>query len=117
MSGSHTTLHKASRIYYGIHHPIQYNVKVQDIGYVPRDFIPALIGNWREEDEGDTQQAAEITANAELSDYEEEEQEGNEEQEAQLEKLRHSSFNHTVGSKASQQSGTISQISLEPRHL
>jgi hypothetical protein len=51
MSESHTTLHKASRIYYGIHHPIQYNNKVKDIGYVPSHCVPHLIGNWREQEE------------------------------------------------------------------
>ncbi|KAH7409826.1 kinase-like domain-containing protein [Phaeosphaeria sp. MPI-PUGE-AT-0046c] len=58
-------LHIASRIYYGIMHPIQYNVKVKDIGYVPEIHVPSLIGNWKAEEENDTYQAAEVTRNAE----------------------------------------------------
>ncbi|KAH7091470.1 hypothetical protein FB567DRAFT_275191 [Paraphoma chrysanthemicola] len=42
-------LDTASRIYFGIHHPIQYNVKVKDIGHVHKTHIHALIGNWNEE--------------------------------------------------------------------
>ncbi|KAH8727748.1 hypothetical protein GQ44DRAFT_757681 [Phaeosphaeriaceae sp. PMI808] len=60
------TLDPASRIYYGIHHPIQYNVKVKDIGYVTQPEIPVLIGNWRAEDENDTQQPRSITDTAEI---------------------------------------------------
>jgi hypothetical protein len=59
------SLHIASRIYFGIHHPIQYNVKVKDIGYVPQQDIPNLIGNWREEDDKESSQAQDVTANAE----------------------------------------------------
>jgi hypothetical protein len=58
-------LHIASRIYYGIHHPIQYNVKVKDIGQVLPHHLPILIGNWKAEDAGETRQAAEVTASAE----------------------------------------------------
>ncbi|KAH4007064.1 hypothetical protein HBH64_007670 [Parastagonospora nodorum] len=54
----------SSRIYYGIHHPIQYNVKVKDIGYVPQSHIPTLIGNWKEEDDRESRQAAAVTAAA-----------------------------------------------------
>jgi hypothetical protein len=68
MSEPHQILDRASRIYYGIHHPIQYNVKVKDIGYIPRDLIPTLIGNWREEDEGNTQQEFADTQAAEDPD-------------------------------------------------
>ncbi|KAF1357964.1 hypothetical protein EJ07DRAFT_126380 [Lizonia empirigonia] len=46
------SLNIASRIYFGIHHPVQYNVKVKDIGYVPPDQVHTLIGNWREETGG-----------------------------------------------------------------
>tara|TARA_R110002003_G_scaffold171_15_gene14010 strand:+ start:2845 stop:3234 length:390 start_codon:yes stop_codon:yes gene_type:complete len=49
-------LHKASRIYYGIHYPIQYNVKVRDVGYVPPQDIPTLLRNWREEEQFETEQ-------------------------------------------------------------
>ncbi|KAF1998974.1 hypothetical protein P154DRAFT_535855 [Amniculicola lignicola CBS 123094] len=43
------SLRAESRIYYGIHHPIQYNVKVKDEGIVAQADIPNLIGSWREE--------------------------------------------------------------------
>ena len=56
-------LHFASRIYFGIQHPIQYNVKVKDIGYVPVDNVHTLISSWQEENQG-TNQAVEVTANA-----------------------------------------------------
>jgi hypothetical protein len=56
-------LHFASRIYFGIQHPIQYNVKVKDIGYVPADNVHTLISSWKEENQG-TNQAAEVTASA-----------------------------------------------------
>jgi hypothetical protein len=46
-------LQHSSRVYYGIHHPVQYNVKVKDIGQVLAHHIPALIGNWKEEDDVD----------------------------------------------------------------
>ncbi|KAA8626975.1 hypothetical protein A1F94_002029 [Pyrenophora tritici-repentis] len=35
-------LSTASRIYFGIHHPIQYNVKVKDLGYV----VPADVSKF-----------------------------------------------------------------------
>jgi hypothetical protein len=41
-----------SRIYLGIHHPIQYNVKVKDVGYVPGTHVEFLIMNWRRVDRG-----------------------------------------------------------------
>lgn len=47
----------ASRIYYGIHHPIQYNVKVKNIGCIIDDDLSVLFGNWREEPEAETSQA------------------------------------------------------------
>lgn len=42
-------LDDASRIYFGIHHPIQYNVKVKDLGIVSTSDIPKVIGYWRQE--------------------------------------------------------------------
>ncbi|KAF2868229.1 hypothetical protein BDV95DRAFT_500966 [Massariosphaeria phaeospora] len=42
-------LNKCSRLYFGIHHPIQYNVKVKDLGMVSDNDIPKMIGYWREE--------------------------------------------------------------------
>jgi hypothetical protein len=65
MTTTGSRLDNTSRVYYGIHHPVQYNVKVKDIGYVPQAEIPTLIGNWREEDERESRQAAEVTDNAE----------------------------------------------------
>lgn len=64
-------LDKASRIYYGIIHPIQYNVKVKEIGYVPQEQVPILIGSWREEDNKDTDQPAYITAHADIPELDE----------------------------------------------
>lgn len=70
MSEGVGNLHVASRIYLGIHHPIQYNNKVKDIGYVPRDVVPILIGIWKAEI--DTDQAPEVTEHAEIPDEAEE---------------------------------------------
>lgn len=39
-------LSTASRIFFGIHHPIQHNVKVKDIGQVHPDHIRNLLGYW-----------------------------------------------------------------------
>jgi hypothetical protein len=61
MANNEPPLDKASRIYYGIHHPIQYNVKVKEIGYIPRDQVPILIGQWRQEDDKETEQSSEVT--------------------------------------------------------
>jgi hypothetical protein len=65
MAQGEPNLNKASRIYYGIHHPIQYNVKVKDVGQVLSHHVPDLIGNWKAEDESETRQAHEVTATAE----------------------------------------------------
>lgn len=46
MNEGERPLSVASRIYFGIHHPIQYNVKVKDIGYVSGDHMGRLLGNW-----------------------------------------------------------------------
>jgi hypothetical protein len=81
MSAKVPKLHIASRIYYGIHHPIQYNVKVKEIGRVLPQHLPILIGNWKAEDEGETQQAAEVTETAEdpydFEDTEEDDEDAN----------------------------------------
>lgn len=50
MTDENSPLDIASRIYFGIHHPIQYNVKVKDIGFVHQEHMHILIGNWKEED-------------------------------------------------------------------
>jgi hypothetical protein len=65
MAQGEPILHVASRIYYGIHHPIQYNVKVKDIGQVLPNHLPALIGNWKAEDDKETMQAFDVTETAE----------------------------------------------------
>ena len=70
-------LHAASRIYYGIIHPIQYNVKVKEIGYVPPVQVPVLIGNWKAEDDSDTEQESGVTANAEIPEDDEENNDDN----------------------------------------
>jgi hypothetical protein len=64
MANNEPPLDKASRIYYGIYHPIQYNVKVKEIGYVPRDQVPILIGQWKQEDNKETEQSSEVTQHA-----------------------------------------------------
>jgi hypothetical protein len=68
MAHGEPSLDIASRIYYGIHHPIQYNVKVKDIGQVLPHHVPTLIGNWKAEDSSETKQGAEVTAAAEQPD-------------------------------------------------
>jgi hypothetical protein len=65
MTEGERDLDRASRIYYGIHHPIQYNVKVKDVGYVVPNQVHTLIQNWKEED-GETKQSGKVTANAEM---------------------------------------------------
>ncbi|ORY18201.1 hypothetical protein BCR34DRAFT_554387 [Clohesyomyces aquaticus] len=44
-------LNQASRIYFGIQHPIQYNVRVKDLGQVIESHIPRLLGYWRLEND------------------------------------------------------------------
>lgn len=58
-------LNIASRIYFGIHHPVQYNVRVKDIGHVPQEQVSTLVGIWREEDDKDSGQSQDVTDNAE----------------------------------------------------
>jgi hypothetical protein len=77
----------ASRIYYGIHHPVQYNVKVKDIGYVPQEHIPTLIRNWREEDNGSTEQEYDITATGERGDEDEQEGEDDDDEDREDDEL------------------------------
>lgn len=68
-------LQVASRIYYGIMHPIQYNVKVKSIGLVPKEYISALIGNWKAEDDKDAGQSMDVTQGIPEEPEEEEEEE------------------------------------------
>jgi hypothetical protein len=74
----------ASRVCYGIYHPVQYNVKVKDIGYVPWTQIAALIEDWKEEEDGGTEVEYDVTATAEEADddngEEQQHDEGNEAQ-------------------------------------
>jgi hypothetical protein len=53
-----------SRIYFGIHHPIQYNVKVKDLGFVHDDCLPDFLGYWAMENGIDTKQSADVTYEA-----------------------------------------------------
>lgn len=64
IAGIHGTkpLLPASRIYYGIQHPIQYNVKVKDLGYVVPDDTARFLGYWSEEHRSDTQQSVDVSA-------------------------------------------------------
>jgi len=51
-------LSTASRIYFGIHHPIQYNVKVKDLGYVLPNDLANLLKYWAMEHSTGTNQGA-----------------------------------------------------------
>lgn len=64
MSPGESQLHQASRIYFGIHHPIQFNVKVKDLGYVHADYMTAFLGYWNMENGYASQQ----TPDAESAD-------------------------------------------------
>ncbi|CAN9481950.1 unnamed protein product [Alternaria alternata] len=50
-----------SRIYFGIHHPIQYNVKAKDLGYVHPDFMATFSGYWKMESGHAPEQGLEVT--------------------------------------------------------
>lgn len=54
----------ASRIYFAIHHPIQYNVKVKSLGYVHPDYLPTFLGYWNQEN-GDSKQDIDVTQDPE----------------------------------------------------
>jgi len=51
----------ASRIYFGIHHPIQYNVKVKDLGCVHSDWMATFSGYWKMENTDAPGQGLEVT--------------------------------------------------------
>jgi hypothetical protein len=57
----------ASRIYFAIHHPIQYNVKVKSLGYVHPDYLPTFLGYWYQENH-DSKQEFDITQNPNNTD-------------------------------------------------
>lgn len=61
MNVSEGSLSLASRIYFGIHHPIQFNVKVKDIGHVHPDWLPTFLGYWKMENGKDSQQSPDLT--------------------------------------------------------
>ncbi|KAH7378342.1 hypothetical protein BKA66DRAFT_149712 [Pyrenochaeta sp. MPI-SDFR-AT-0127] len=61
MNEGENSLSIASRIFFGIYHPIQYNVKVKDLGYVHPEHLVKLIGYWAM-GQGETSQAPEVTA-------------------------------------------------------
>ncbi|KAF2267691.1 hypothetical protein CC78DRAFT_456312, partial [Lojkania enalia] len=48
MNHGEDPLDPASRIFFGIHHPIQHNVKVKDLGDVWKSHLPTLRGYWKE---------------------------------------------------------------------
>ncbi|CAN9457044.1 unnamed protein product [Alternaria alternata] len=64
MSSGEKPLAQASRIYFGIHHPIQYNVKVKDLGVVHQDWLTTFLGYWNMENIAETQQSNETTNEA-----------------------------------------------------
>ncbi|OAL51761.1 hypothetical protein IQ07DRAFT_564121 [Pyrenochaeta sp. DS3sAY3a] len=64
MTDNGEPLHYASRIFFGIHHPIQYNVKVKDLGYVIAAHMQNLIGYWSMENQHTTAQDVDVTAGA-----------------------------------------------------
>jgi len=49
MEENNRPLVSASRIYFAIHHPIQYNVKVKNLGHVHPDYLPTFLGYWNME--------------------------------------------------------------------
>jgi len=53
----------ASRIYFAIHHPIQYNVKVKNLGHVHPDYLPTFLGYWNQEN-SDSMQDSDVALNA-----------------------------------------------------
>lgn len=86
MDESVPQLHVASRIFYGIHHPIQYNVKVKAIGYVPEKDVPILIINWMKEYGDDDDDEVDSGDEEEEAEGEEEEEEQKVESSAQISK-------------------------------
>jgi hypothetical protein len=65
----------ASRLYLGIHHPIQYNVKVKDLGHVHPEHIVRLRGYWAAVNQDITNQPIEVTAGAQDDDEDDEDDE------------------------------------------
>jgi hypothetical protein len=61
MNTSEKPLAAASRIYFGIHHPIQYNVKVKDLGIVHPEWMATFSGYWKMENGDGPGQSLEVT--------------------------------------------------------
>jgi hypothetical protein len=64
MNQDERPLSAASRIYFGIHHPIQYNVKVKDLGYVHNNWMATFLGYWNQENGVETSQNPDVTHDA-----------------------------------------------------
>lgn len=56
---NHPPLLPSSRICFSIHYPIQYNLKVKDVGHVHPDYLQSLLHYWAAENRD---QATEATA-------------------------------------------------------
>ncbi|CAN9415539.1 unnamed protein product [Alternaria alternata] len=56
MNPGEQALSTASRIFFGMQHPIQYNVKVKDLGYVHTDYLSRFLGYWAMEHQLGTMQ-------------------------------------------------------------
>ena len=67
MDDGATPLVAASRIYFAINHPMQYNVKVKSLGYVHPEWLPTFLGYWNQEN-GDSNQPLDVTQNADNAD-------------------------------------------------
>jgi hypothetical protein len=83
LESEQTNLGAASKIYYGIHHAVQYNVKVREIEYVQTEEMATLMGNWKDERMVIRSRSMILTAMAEEpddDDGEEEEEDGDEAQ-------------------------------------
>jgi hypothetical protein len=75
----------ASRIYFGIHHPIQKNVKVKDLGRVKPSHVARLRGYWTAVIRDITNQAVEVTADGVPEDDSDDSGENEEEEEEEEE--------------------------------
>ncbi|KAI4666960.1 uncharacterized protein J4E79_001641 [Alternaria viburni] len=67
MEENNRALVPASRIYFAIHHPIQYNVKVKNLGHVHPDYIPTFLGYWNQENT-DSQDDPDVAQNPNNTD-------------------------------------------------
>jgi hypothetical protein len=104
MASGVPNLHPAARVYYGLHHPIQYNVNVKEIGYVPPDQVPYLISNWRAEDERDESQS-QVQVEPEAGRVDEEQEKSEEETDADVEMSGTSASTYTMNQQSLPQTG------------